>query len=276
MFKPSSERIPYKIEITEVQDYNKDGATDILDIEYLLKNHKNTLTILKGDGDFRSKESIELLKEADIIVTNPPFSLFREYMQQLIEYEKDFLILGNPNSITYIDIFPLITQEKLWLGNPVPRGSLWFNIPERAISTISKRDPTCFRYENESAQARRPSAWFTNLDHNKRHEELILYKNYSPQEYPKYDNYKAVEVGMVELIPYDYDGIMGVPISFLNKYNPNQFEIIGADFQVKQGLLDFLIEEDWNGKLDRGYLNGKRKYARLFIKNKKVESKNES
>ncbi|RKY19813.1 MAG: modification methylase [Planctomycetota bacterium] len=177
---------------------------------------------LKGDGDFRSAEAIELLKEADVVVTNPPFSLFREYVAQLIEYEKDFLIIGNQNAISYMDIFAFIKAEKLWLG--VHNGDMSFRVPDYY-------EPRATRFwEDEDGQKWRSmgnAAWFTNLDFAKRHEDLILYKTYDPELYPSYDNYDAIEVSKVADIPIDYDGIMGVPLTFLGKHNPAQFGVLG-------------------------------------------------
>nr|WP_222931006.1 adenine-specific methyltransferase EcoRI family protein [Treponema phagedenis] len=178
---------------------------------------------LQGDGDFRSSECIELLKQADIVVTNPPFSLFREYVAQLIEYDKKFLIIGNQNAITYKEIFPLIAQNKIWLG--YKSGDMSFKVPNYF-------KPRETRYwEDETGQKWRSMGnvcWYTNLDHNKRHEKLIMYKKYygNESDYPKYDNYDAINVDKVAEIPCDYDGVMGVPITFLDKYNPEQFEIV--------------------------------------------------
>ena len=210
---------------------------------------------LTGNGDFRSEECVELLKQSDIVVTNPPFSLFREYVAQLMEYEKKFLILGNFNAITYKEVFPLLKDVKMWLGNPVPRGSLWYMIPDHAVDGIKKRDATCFRVVNGVAQARRPSCWFTNLDHKKRHEELELYRSYAKasEDYPTYDNYDAIEVSKVKDIPEDYDGVMGVPITFLDKFNPDQFEIVR--FRVGDDGRDLRIGE-------------KTPYFRILIKRK--------
>jgi hypothetical protein len=179
---------------------------------------------LKGDGDFRSQEAIELLKEADIVVTNPPFSLFREYVAQLIEYDKKFLIIGNMNAITYKEIFPLIKENKVWLGvTRTGTGSMWFRVNDDAPAKTGQRvDEDGVRYQTIGN-----SAWFTNMDTSKRHEELILYETYSPEKYPTYDNYDAIEVGKVAEIPVDYAGVMGVPITFLGKHNPKQFEILG-------------------------------------------------
>lgn len=177
---------------------------------------------MKGDGDFRSPESIELLKQADIIVTNPPFSLFRQYVAQLMKYEKQFLIVGNQNAITYQDIFPLIKDNKLWLGHN--NGDMAFQVPEH----YEPRETRFWIDENgQKWRSLGNACWFTNLDTAKRHEDLILYKTFKPDEYPVYDNYDAVEVSRSVEIPADYDGVMGVPITFLSRYNPDQFEIVG-------------------------------------------------
>ncbi len=183
---------------------------------------------LKGDGDFRSQECIELLKEADIVVTNPPFSLFREYVAQLIEYDKKFIIIGHQNAITYKEIFPLIRDNKLWLGYGFKGGAAHF---------ISKYEDTATASNHKEGMIRVSGVvWFTNLDIKKRHENLILYKLYSPEEYPKYDNYDAINVDKTSDIPCDYDGVIGVPITFLNKYNPEQFEIVGCTESEGRGL----------------------------------------
>lgn len=173
---------------------------------------------LKGDGDFRSAECIELLKEADIVVTNPPFSLFREYVAQLIEYDKKFLIIGHQNAITYKEIFPLIQSDRLWLGYGFKGGAGHFisNYEDKATAT-----------DHREGMIRVSGVhWFTNLEIKKRHENIILYKSYNPESYPKYDNYDAINVDKTSDIPYDYNGVMGVPITFLDKYNPTQFEIV--------------------------------------------------
>jgi len=219
---------------------------------------------LKGDGDFRSEESIELLKESDIVVTNPPFSLFREYVAQLVEYDKKFLIIGHQNAITYKEIFPLIKDNKMWLGVSIHSGDREFKIPEHydAYSKSLRTDSDGNRY------IRVPGVrWFTNLDYKKRHEDLILYKKYNPSEYPKYDNYDAINVDKTKDIPMDYSGAMGVPITFLDKYSPEQFEIIdaigrysmvnGPTFETKGTYLTMI--------------DGIPKYARIIIKNKRVK-----
>lgn len=176
---------------------------------------------LKDNGDFRSEECKELLKKADIVVTNPPFSLFREYVSQLVQFEKKFLIIGNQNAITYKEIFPLIKENRIWLG--FKSGNMEFKVPKESA-------PRKTRYWQDADGQKWRSmgniCWFTNLDHKKRHEELILYKHYDPEKYPKYDNYDAINVDKVADIPCDYGGVMGVPITFLDKYNPEQFEIV--------------------------------------------------
>ena len=210
---------PYKIEITEVTDENADGAVDLIDVEYLLKNKKNALTLLNGDGDFRSPECIELLKQADIIVTNPPFSLFREYVAQLIEDEKKFIIIGNTNAITYKEIFVFIKENKIQTGHTNFNVGMYFFVPDNY--------ERYHKIENGRKLVRNSnSCWFTNLDVAKCHEFLTLYKKYTPKENSHYCNYDAIEVSKVAEIPYDYNGAMGVPITFIDKYNPEQFEII--------------------------------------------------
>ena len=214
---------PYKIEITEVTDENGDGAIDLADVEYLLKNKHNTRAKLKS-GDFRSEECIELLKQADIVVTNPPFSLFREYVAQLVEYNKKFLIIGNVNAIAYKEVFPLVKNNQMWLGCSIHSGDREFRVPDsyplNAASTrIDEKGKKYIRVKGVR--------WFTNIDNKDRHEVMPLYKKYSPEEYPQYDNFDAVNVATTADIPYDFDGVMGVPITFMDKYNPEQFEIIG-------------------------------------------------
>ncbi|HOE69699.1 MAG TPA: adenine-specific methyltransferase EcoRI family protein [Brevefilum sp.] len=255
--KNSAERPASKIEINEVKDENKNGAIDLADVEYLIRNRKNTLTLLEGDGDFRSEECIQLLKEADIVVTNPPFSLFREYVAQLVEYDKNFIIIGSKNAITYKEIFALIKEDKLWLGNEFRNGNAYFRIP-----TEYAREWADGVFNPETGLVKfRNVGWFTNLDLNKRHEIITLYKNYSPEEYPHYDNYDAINVDRVAEIPYDYDGAMGVPITFLDKYNPEQFNLIG---------IDRYVDDNPNyGK--RFSINGKEKYARILIRKKRPQ-----
>lgn len=230
-------------------DYNGDKNDDkVPNPEEIGINHLN------GDGDFRSKECIELLKQADIVVTNPPFSLFREYVAQLIEYNKKFIIIGHQNAITYKEIFKLIKENKIWLGYGFNRNCAHF-INQHYIDYASDAD------HREGMIRVSGIFWFTNFDTKKRHMDLILYKTYNHQEYPTYDNYDAIEVSKTVDIPLDYDGVMGVPITFLDKYNPEQFEIIGSN----RG-----IDQDPNRVYGRSsYLNGKETFKRLFIRNKK-------
>ena len=212
--------------------YNENGHGSVLVYEGdtngngKLDDNEVKVSELKGNGDFRSEECIEYLKESDIVVTNPPFSLFRDYIATLVQYDKKFLIIGNPNAITYKEVFPLIKENKLWLGWSSFNKGMYFYVPE----DYKYADTYKFEKEINGRKVMRVSSicWFTNLDHSRRHEDLILYKKYTPEEYPKYDNYDAIEVSKVCEIPKDYDGIMGVPITFLDKYNPSQFEIVGC------------------------------------------------
>ena len=222
-----NQRNPYKVEITEVSDENGDGRIDLADVEYLMRNKKNTLTLLEGDGDFRSPECVELLKEADVVVTNPPFSLFREYMALLIKYEKSFLIVGNQNNVCYREIFPLIKSNKVWLG--YNNGHFWFKVPK---SYEEKK--TDFKIDENGQKWRRMGniCWFTNLDIEKRHEDMPLFRNYTPENYPNYYNYDGIDVAKTSDIPCDYYGVMGVPITFMQYYNPDQFEIVGVGNEV--------------------------------------------
>ncbi len=236
-----------KFIINEVCDFDNDGAFDLRDIaEQLKANKNNEWSPMEGDGDFRSPESIELLKQADIVVTNPPFSIFREYISQLAEYNKKFLIIGNINAITYKEVFPLIKENNLWLGYNCTR---WFLIPNGTLFEAAR------------------SYWYTNLDTTKRHEKLTLYKKYSPEEYPKYVNYEAIEVSKVYEIPADYKKVMGVPVTFLDKWNPNQFEIIGMAEDNGKGMSGGI----WDGKNPHCVVNGQNKFKRIFIKNKEPQ-----
>lgn len=263
--KSAKRKEPIKIEINKVEDLNDDGAVNMADIEWLLKNDANVSSVLKGDGDFRSEESIELLKQADIVVTNPPFSLFREYVAQLEKYKKKFLIIGNQNAITYKEIFKLIKENKLWLGVSMNGSNRWFEIPDYYEKY--------HKIENGKKYAFVAGVvWFTNMDHNKRHEELLLYKKFkeSKDEYVKFDNYDAINVDKTTNIPIDYVGVIGVPITFLHKYNPEQFKII--DGLNRYTILDVagLNENAVKKHLHMTEINGKSKYFRVLIKNKKV------
>jgi hypothetical protein len=209
-------------------------------------------TPLKQNGDFRSPECIEMLKESDVVITNPPFSLFREYVAQLIEYKKKFLIIGSLNAITYKEVFPLLKENKIWLGCSIHSGDREFRVPDHyIIHSPSKRvDDNGIQYVRVVG-----IRWFTNLDYKERHEDIILYKKYNSVDYPKYDNYNAINVDKTKDIPVDYDGEMGVPITFMDKYNTEQFEIVGIDREL-------------TGKVSRFHLNGENKYVRIVIKKK--------
>lgn len=214
---------------------------------------------LQGDGDFRSKESIELLKEADIVVTNPPFSLFREYVAQLVEYDKKFVIVGHQNAITYKEIFKLMKENKIWLGFGFTGGAGHFiNTQYEDYATAGNHKDGMIRVSGVH--------WFTNLDINKRHEDLILYKKFTEQEYPKYDHYDAINVDKTKDIPMDYTGNIGVPITFLDKYNPDQFEII--DGLNRYSILNGPTPETQGKYLSQ--VNGKPIYVRIVIKNKRL------
>ena len=317
-------KVPYKIEITEVKDYNGDGAVDISDVEYLLKNDANTSTVLSGNGDFRSPECIEALKETDIVVTNPPFSLFREYVALLMKHDKKFLIIGNQNAISYKEFFPYLRDNKVWVG--YNNGDMSFMVPE----DYEPRE-TRFWVDGTGQKWRSLGTitWFTNLDIKKRHEPIRLYARYDPEKYPKYDNYSAIEVSKVCDIPEDYmesmgvpseyadrfdagsfeivrretidgrdyvfirekdgahggkdsmalickglgvpeeelqwcNGAMGVPITFLDKYSPEQFFIIGATESEGKGFSQGLWDPE--SKVSQPVIGGKRAYKRIFIK----------
>lgn len=184
---------------------------------------------MQGDGDFRSPECVELLKQADIVVTNPPFSLFREFVAQLVEHDKKFVILGNKNAVTYGEIFPLIQSNKMWVGHTPMGTEMLFDVTEEfGQKLVASGKERKYTIQDGVVRGRAQACWFTNLDFAKRHEDLILYKKYSRDEYPTYDNFDAIEVSRVEDIPKNYNGLMGVPITFLDKHNPEQFDIIGS------------------------------------------------
>lgn len=248
---PRDRRIPYKIVINEVTDVNGDGRIDLADVEWLIKNKKNALTKLKGDGDFRSAECVALLDEADVVVTNPPFSLFREYMALLMEHQKQFLIVGNMNAVTYKEVFPLIKDNKVWLGNKA--GHFWFKVPQHY-----EENATDFKIDENGQKWRRMGniCWFTNLDFEKRHEKMFLWKKYTPEAYPKYDNYDAIEVSKTDDIPCDWNGAIGVPITFMSQYNQAQFEIVGLLNHGQDNEYDFAVPR----------MNGKTLFKRIIIR----------
>ena len=243
-------KIAYKVEITEVEDYNGDGAVNLADVAYLLQNDKNVLSRLQGNGDFRSPECVELLKQADIVCTNPPFSLFREYVAQLMKYEKKFLIIGNQNALKYKEIFPLIMQNKMWLGYGFKGGAAHFYSIYEDVATAGDHREGMIRVSGVN--------WFTNIDHNKRHERLDLWKQYNSDDFPHYDSFDAINVNKTADIPCDFDGLMGVPITFMDKYCPDQFEIVG--------VLNHGCDSEFD--LAKPTLNGKDLYSRILIRRK--------
>ncbi len=223
---------PYKAIVNKVYDKTGDGGIDLRDVVELFKSGENQLIYLEGDGDFRSKECLDLLNESDIVVTNPPFSLFRAYLTTLVEHKKQFIVIGNVNAITYKEVFPLIMANKLWFGPSIHSGDRKFYVPddyplEAAGCGIDEAGRRFIRVKGVR--------WFTNMDFKQRHEPMFLLKRYSPEDYPHYDNYDAIEVSKTSDIPGDYARTMGVPITFLDKYSPDQFEIIGM---AKRGAGD--------------------------------------
>lgn len=238
----------YKVVMSELKDVTGDGRKDLNDVKEIIRHR---IRYLKGDGDFRSDESVDILKESDIVCTNPPFSLFRPYLSQLVEYNKKFLIIGNINCLTYQEVFSLIQYNKAWLGHGMGRWISGFIVPQNY-----ELYGTEARIENgKRIVSTNNCLWLTNIDYPERHEKMDLFKEYSEEEFPTYDNYDAIEVSKTVNIPINYDGIMGVPITFLDKYNPEQFEIVGNEYSLG-------IEKG------RAYLNGKRMYSRVFIRRK--------
>lgn len=267
-FSDEPKKIAYKVEITEVKDLNGDGAVDLSDVRYLLQNDKNVLSTLKT-GDFRDPECIELLKQADIVVTNPPFSLFREYLAQLMKYEKKFLVMGRMSALHYSEIFPLIMQNKLWCGVNFNISAV-YKAPYDNTLEANRKFVISKGLNPDDNYIKVPAiCWYTNLDHNKRHEDIDLVCKYEPDEYPTYDNYGAIDVGKLQDIPCNYDGIMGVPDTILGQLNPDQFEIIGlgsGDLAKQAG-----VKKNYRGRSDLAYTkNGKSKcpYSRILIRNK--------
>lgn len=270
---------PYKAIVTKVYDKTGDGGVDMFDVAELFKAGENELAELKCDGDFRSEECLELLYEADIVVTNPPFSLFREYVSTLIDNNKQFIIIGNVNAIAYKEIFPLLKDDKMWIGASIHSGDRAFYVPDDYPMKASG----CGIDEDGRRFIRvKGVRWYTNLDMKLRHDELILVKKYNPEEYPKYENFDAIEVSKTADIPCDYPGVMGVPITFMDKYCPDQFKIIGL------GITD-LGKSIGVGDYDRKYKTpasrdgtlyyvkdgkGVVPYARVLIQNKHPEEAN--
>ena len=291
--KEPPKKKPYKVIISEVTDLNGDGCIDLADVELLCRQKGNVLTLLKGDGDFKSPECVELLQQADVVVTNPPFSLFREYVAQLMKYEKKFIIIGNMNAIHYKEIFPLIRDNKLWIGPSIHSGDRKFNVPDDYPLYAAG----CGTDENGKRFIRvKGVRWFTNVDTLQRHEKLILYREYSPEKYPKYYNYDGIDVSSVADIPCDYDGDMGVPDNFIDQYNPEQFEIVGLSADVPKTMTHTVVGDEiqyikpdgsiaWRTpytvserkagnslRIDDNGLPGKLPYSRIIIRRRKQEA----
>ena len=285
--KEDKQNKAYKAIVTKVYDKTGDGGIDMFDVAELFKSGENELTELDGDGDFRSDECLALLDESDIVVTNPPFSLFREYIAILQEHRKSFIVIGNQNAITYKEIFPLLRDNKIWIG--VESGDMAFMVPEYYEARETRY------WEDENGQKWRSLGnicWFTNLDIKKRHEELILVKRYNSNAYLHYVNYDAINVDKVADIPCDYAGVMGIPITFMEKYNPDQFEILGTsdngivpdEYKTTPGLSKKFVDDYYKaggkGSYKEGnptagvYKNGiaSMVYKRIFIRNKHPES----
>lgn len=261
--EPEAARTPYKAVVTTVHDTTGDGGVDMLDVAELFRNGENKLEKLQSNGDFRSEECIELLKEADIVVTNPPFSLFAEYIGTLVKYEKKFLVIGNQNAITYRDVFPLFQNNQLWLGYGFKRNCAHFLSPYEDKASDLDHKKGMIRVSGVM--------WYTNMDIKKRHELYPLFKRYSPAEYSRYDNYDAIEVSKSSEIPYDYEGAMGVPITFMPKHNPDQFEILGVTESEGKGFSNGLW--DASSGVAQPVVAGSKVYKRIFIRNKLVDAK---
>lgn len=261
----------YVMDITEVPMANGRGVSDD-DIETLLKSKKRGVKKLQGDGDFRSDECIEYLKQADIVVTNPPFSLLIEYFTQLIEYNKKFLILGNPNALHYKEIFPLVRNNKIWVGYKSMSADMLFDVNEEFADWLikNKKHGSGYRIVDGVVKGRAQAIWFTNLDIEKRHEKLVLFKHYSEEEYLHYTNFDGIDVNKVSEIPCDYDGYIGVPDSFMNSYNPEQFEICGLS--TGDSAKELGVKKNYRGRTDLAYIkNGKHScpFSRIIIRRKK-------
>lgn len=266
--------VAYKAVVTLVDDGLIETESGDVDLVRLFQIPGNSIEILNGDGDFRSPESVNLLEASDIIVTNPPFSLFREFISLLTRFNKDFLIIGNINAITYKEVFPLIRENKVWLGASIHSGDRKFFVPDDYPLNAAG----CGIDENGQRFIRvKGVRWFTNLDMPQRHERLPLKEEFSEENYPKYENYDAVNVSRTANIPFNYDGVMGVPITFLDKYSPDQFEILMlANGNVRANSSPEILKRVGYSKhdLDKGgvgIIDGKRSYARILIQRRKLE-----
>ena len=273
--KEENKETPYKAVVTTVYDKTGDGGVDMLDVAELFKSGENELTELEGDGDFRSPECLALMKEADIVVTNPPFSLFREYVAALVEHNKKFIIIGNLNAVKYKEIFPLFMENKIWLGASIHSGDRAFYVPD----DYPLEAAGCGVDEETGRKFIRVKGvrWFTNLDIKQRHEEMILVKKYSPDIYPQYTNFDAIDVNSVADIPCDYAGLMGVPINILDSYNPDQFELLGTSTGELGSSIG--VKPNYRGRTDVAYIgadgNPKCPYQRFIIRNKHPEQPKE-
>ena len=261
----------YKAVVTEVPEISLIRPDGSLDLEPLFAMPGNSLERLQGDGDFRSVECRELLDSADVVATNPPFSLFREFITQLVEYEKDFIILGNMNATTTKEIFPLFRDNRVWYGETIRSGDRKFHVPDNYPLNAA----SCGVDESGRRFIRvKGVRWFTNLETNRRHTPIELTRHYSPEDYPHFENYDAINVGRTQDIPCDYDGVMGVPITFLDKYSPEQFEIVMlANGNARTNVSpEVLAQVNYHAHAeDRGgvgIINGKRVYARILIRKK--------
>lgn len=254
-------RTPYKAVVTTVHDTTGEGGIDMLDVAELFRNGENAIERLAGDGDFRSSECLELLNEADIVVTNPPFSLWREYVTTLIEKGKRFIVVGPQNAIKYKETFPLIRDNKLWLGYGFPGNVAFFQSPYEDVAVSSQHKEGLIRVSGVM--------WFTNLDIKKRHEEDILFRRYKPEDYPSYTNFDGIDVAKASDIPCDYPGCMGVPITFMNQHNPEQFEIVGLGEGDLAKEIGITRNHEGRTKLEYQAPDGayKRPYARVVIRN---------
>ena len=255
-----------------IEDYNGDGAVDDEDIRIFLRDNPPEVLVSDDEykpGDFRSRQCVELLKESDIVVTNPPFSLFREYVAQLFEYKKEFLILGRMSALHYIEVFPRIMEGTMWCGVGFNLSMVYLTSYENNLEA-NKKFVRSKGYDPDKNFIKVPAiCWYTNLDHKKRHEVIDLYKRYTPEEYPKYDNFDAINVSEVSEIPCDYSGLMGVPDTLLGQFNPEQFELIG----LGSGNLakNLGIGKNYRGRTDLAYtVDGEHKcpYSRIIVRNK--------
>lgn len=276
-FEEEPKKVAYKVEITEVKDLNGDGAVDLSDVQYLLKNDKNVISTLRT-GDFRDPECIELLKQADIVVTNPPFSLFREYIGQLVKYDKKFIIMGRMSALHYSDIFPLFMQNKMWCGMGF-NISVVYKAPYENNLETNRQFVRAKGLNPDDNYIKVPAiCWYTNLDLSKRHESIDLIRRYCEEDYPTYYNFNAIDVGELADIPFDYKGYMGVPDTILGCYNPEQFELMGLGRDGDNIIVDRSIYEkikklNPNARPSHiGYYDKsgrpKEPYSRIIIRNK--------